>query len=183
MDSQIKSNQDYNWVFAYGSLMWRPNFSFIEVIPAHIDGWHRDMCIISIHYRGTSDVPGLVSGLRPGGSCQGRAYRISDRDIEEVIKYLDERELITNVYLPEKKEIILADDRVVKARVYISNLSHEHYVGHLSLSEKVNYLMQVSGSEGRSIDYLSNIIDQLNKLKIEDEGLIEVMRLYQDRIN
>ena len=85
--------------------------------------------------------------------------------------------------MPEEKDIILADDRVVRARVYISNLSHKHYVGHLSISDKVNYLMQGSGSEGRSIDYLSNIIDQLNKLKIEDEGLNEVMRFYQDRIN
>jgi len=148
---------------------------------ARIDGWHRDMCIISIHYRGTPAVPGLVSGLRPGGFCQGRAYRISDDEIEKVIEYLDKRELITNVYVPEYKDVILIDGRVVKARVYISNLSHKHYVGHLPLDDKVNYLIQGNGSEGRSIEYLSNIIEQLKRLEIVDKGLKEMLLLCEKR--
>ena len=177
MNNHISNNIISNWVFAYGSLMWRPNFKYSEMIPAVINGWQRDMCIISIHYRGTSSKPGLVSGLKPGGRCQGRAYKVSDKDLNDVVKYLDARELITNVYTPEYKEIVLKDNRIVKARVYISNVSHKHYVGNISENEKVNFLTQGIGSEGRSIEYLKNIIEQLSKLEIVDQGLIHLLQL------
>ena len=90
---------------------------------------------------------------------------------------LDARELITNVYTPEYKEIVLKDNRIVKARVYISNVSHKHYVGNISENEKVNFLRQGIGSEGRSIEYLKNIIEQLSKLEIVDQGLIHLLQL------
>ena len=171
------NNAISNWIFAYGSLMWRPNFQYSEMIPAIINGWQRDMCIISIHYRGTPNKPGLVSGLKPGGRCHGRAYKVSDEDLDSIIHYLDDRELITNVYTPEYKEITLQDNRIVKARVYISNVYHKHYVGNISDNEKTSYIKQGVGSEGRSIQYLKNIIDQLSKLEIVDKGLNNLLQL------
>src|SRR5262249_27187696 len=57
------------WVFAYGSLMWRPGFDYLEARPALLRGYHRAFCITSIHYRGSVDCPGLVLGLDRGGSC------------------------------------------------------------------------------------------------------------------
>src|SRR6185369_9904429 len=41
------------FVFAYGSLMWRPDFPFVEIVPATLYGYHRAFCITSTHYRGT----------------------------------------------------------------------------------------------------------------------------------
>ena len=63
------------WVFAYGSLMWEPNFPCAEVRPALLRGYHRALCILSIRNRGTEERPGLVLGLNRGGSCAGRALR------------------------------------------------------------------------------------------------------------
>lgn len=51
------------WVFAYGSLMWKPGFEFEEASPALLRGYHRAFCIASTHYRGNPEVPGLVLGL------------------------------------------------------------------------------------------------------------------------
>ena len=177
MNINISAHTVSNWVFAYGSLMWRPNFQYSEMIPAIINGWQRDMCIISVHYRGTLSKPGLVSGLESGGSCHGRAYRVSDEDLDSVIHYLDDRELITNVYTPEYKEITLQDNRIVKARVYISNIYHKHYAGNISDNEKISLIKQGIGSEGRSIQYLKNIIEQLSKLEIADSGLNKLLKL------
>ncbi len=163
-------SQDY-WVFGYGSLMWRPGFPFAEMAPARLEGWRRDMCIQSIHYRGTPDIPGLVSGLTPGGKCLGRAYRILPKDVDTVIAYLDERELITDVYLPQLHAVALHDDRSVSARVYVADTGHAQFAGHWPVEDKVTYLLQGSGTEGRSIDYLASIVEQLGELGITDDGL------------
>ncbi len=168
------------WVFGYGSLMWRPGFPFAEMAPAHLKGWRRDMCIQSIHYRGTPDVPGLVSGLTPGGACQGRAYRIEPQHIESVIAYLDERELVTDVYLPQHHDVALADGRTVAARVYVADTSHDQFAGHWPRERKVEYLLQGVGSEGRSLEYLANIVEQLSQLGIDDDGLSDLLRTAQD---
>ena len=54
------------WVFGYASLIWNPGFDFKEAAPAHLFGYHRDLCVYSFHYRGSRDAPGLVCGLLPG---------------------------------------------------------------------------------------------------------------------
>src|SRR5215468_1489994 len=58
------------WVFAYGSLMWRPGFQYIEARPALLKGYHRAFCIASTHYRGSPAQPGLVLGLERGGAIR-----------------------------------------------------------------------------------------------------------------
>jgi len=166
---------DY-WIYGYGSLMWRPGFHFVEMAPAELRGWRRDMCIQSIHYRGTPELPGLVGGLTPGGSCKGRAFRVLQEDVDEVIAYLDERELITDVYLPEHHEIVLDHGRTVSARVYVADVGHEHFAGYCSLEEKITYLRQGLGTEGSSIDYLAKVVSALGELGIRDDGLSDLLK-------
>ena len=33
------------WIFAYGSLIWRPEFDFVEERLATVSGWHRSFCL------------------------------------------------------------------------------------------------------------------------------------------
>lgn len=169
------NNDNAYWVFGYGSLMWRPGFPFAEMMPAKLSGWRRDMCIQSIHYRGTPEVPGLVSGLTPGGECLGRAYQIHPGDVNDVVAYLDDRELVTDVYLPQHHSIDLTDGRVVSARVYVADVEHDQFAGHWTIEEKITYLLQGMGSEGRSLEYLANIVEQLGLLGIADEGLNDLL--------
>ena len=65
------------WVFGYGSLMWNPDFKYVEKITGEIAGLHRSLCLKSTVYRGSSDYHGMVFGLDKGYSCQGIAFRIS----------------------------------------------------------------------------------------------------------
>jgi cation transport protein ChaC len=164
------ASEDY-WVFGYGSLMWRPGFAYVEAQGAVLDGFHRDLCLTSIHYRGTREKPGLVCGLCPGGSCLGKAFRIAPEKIAGVIDYLDERELISYIYIPRHLRIRLANGRSAVARVYVADDSHAQFAGHWSDDEKAAHVVQGVGSEGRSLDYLANIIAHLEDLGIIDANL------------
>jgi len=166
------------WIFGYASLMWRPGFAFVEVQPATLPGFVRDMCFTSIHYRGTPEMPGLVCGLMASatGACKGRAYRIARADIAAAVGYLDSRELITGIYLPRHLELALADGRLVMARVYVADTAHAQFAGGWSDDEKAAAIVRGRGSEGRSLEYLSSLVDHLRALKIDDAhitGLFE----------
>jgi cation transport protein ChaC len=59
------------WVFAYGSLIWNPEFKFEESRPAQAKGWHRSFCLTLTRRRGTREYPALMMALDRGGSCKG----------------------------------------------------------------------------------------------------------------
>jgi len=165
------------WVFGYASLMWRPGFAFADVQPATLIGYVRDMCFTSIHYRGTAEVPGLVCGLMPSktGICKGRAYRLAPDQIDSVVNYLDSRELITGIYLPRHLELTLGDGRGVMARVYVADTAHAQFAGKWSDAEKIGAILRGVGSEGRSLDYLSSLVDHLRELEIEDAHMAALL--------
>ena len=75
------------WIFAYGSLMWHPNFEYEEKCRAHLNRYHRALCIYSVEYLGTAEKTGLVFGLDTGGSCQGMAFRVLGRNAPAIIHY------------------------------------------------------------------------------------------------
>ena len=70
------------WIFGYGSLMWRPGFEFESQAHGRIRGFHRSLCVYSLHHRGTEALPGLVLGLDRGGSCVGVAFQIVDDTLD-----------------------------------------------------------------------------------------------------
>lgn len=161
------------WIFGYGSLMWRPGFSFVEVQAARVSGFRRDMCFLSIHYRGTAETPGLVCGLmeEPGAVCHGRAFRIAPEDVATVVAYLDERELITNIYRPQILTPVLGDGTTVQARTYVADMSPAQFVGDWSDAEKAAAIVAGRGTEGRSLDYLASLVAHLDELNIGDAHL------------
>ena len=60
-------SSDGLWVFAYGSLMWRPDFAFEEQVKGRLVGLQRSFCVRSVYHRGSYEKPGLVLGLDRGG--------------------------------------------------------------------------------------------------------------------
>ena len=89
------------WIFGYASLIWRPEFEAAEERPAKVHGWHRSLAMRSRINRGTPECPGLVFALIPGGSCQGRAYRIEEARVETELRRLWGREMPSGVYDPK----------------------------------------------------------------------------------
>src|SRR5262245_46250064 len=64
------------WIFAYGSLIWKPEGRFAEHRRATAHGWHRSFCLKLQRWRGTPDCPGLMMALDRGGACHGVIYRV-----------------------------------------------------------------------------------------------------------
>jgi len=168
------------WIFAYGSLMWDPGFDFEAVEPATIFGYHRRFCIYSHIYRGTPELPGLVFGLDRGGSCQGRAFRVSPSAAREVLGMVWDREMIYRVYLPRDFYAHMGDRRVL-CRTFVANPNHEQYAGRMSNLEAARMIAGATGKAGPNKVYLDNTLDHLQILGLKDGGLrrlqSEVQRL------
>jgi len=162
------------WIFGYGSLMWRPGFSYLEVQPALLKGYHRALCVSSTEYRGTIEKPGLVLGLDRGGSCKGRAFLVAAADIKEVMEYLHDREMVTNVYKPKFLNVRFDDGRTVAAYNYIVRRDHRQYTGKLSVIEAVRLVRQGIGPNGTALEYLSNTLEHLDEMGIAEGRLHEI---------
>jgi len=171
---QVASSPDLRgnlWVFAYGSLIWRPGFEFSARRTALVAGWRRRLCIYSHHYRGTPDRPGLVFGLDEGGSCAGVAYRVDAGLRDETVKYLRGRELIANVYVEQQVCAILEGGETVTALAYVADRLHGQYAAPMERERLVALVRQGVGQSGNNAEYVLNTRDHLHELGITDPEL------------
>jgi cation transport protein ChaC len=158
-------------VFGYGSLMWRPDFDFVEASAALLHGRRRAFCIYSVHHRGTYERPGLVLGLAPGGAVRGRAYRVAKQQWPEVHAYLCAREQPTETYIESKAMISLPSGQRVEALVFLSDLKHRQWAGKLSLEAQAQLIAGATGLSGRNLDYLADLVEHLRADGICDSHL------------
>jgi cation transport protein ChaC len=172
------------WVFGYGSLIWRPGFTFAERQRARLAGWRRGFCMTSIHYRGTPEAPGLVLALDRAqeGFCEGLAFRVAAADSGAVLAYLRERELISSAYDEMRLPVALADGTEVEALAYVVNREHVQYAGGLSLAEQAEVIGRAEGSSGRNLDYLMHTLEGLAALGVEDDELAQLAVLVRDAL-
>ena len=161
------------WVFAYGSLMWRPGFSYLERVPARLIGLHRALCVFSFFHRGTPQRPGLVLGLDRGGMCRGIAYRVAAATRAETLRYLRSREQVTTVYLETVRQIELEDhmQRRVRAVCYVVDRSHVQYAGRLTLAASLHHVRQGHGQSGANRDYVLETVRALEALGYRESDL------------
>lgn len=150
-----------HWVFGYGSLMWRPGFSYLTRSPAVLHGRRRAFCIYSVHHRGTYERPGLVLGLTGGGSVRGAAYQVADADWPEVYAYLMEREQPTETYVEAQVRVRLPGGANVTALTFLSDRGHAQWAGDLTLDQQAAMIAGATGVSGRNIDYLRDLVGHL----------------------
>jgi cation transport protein ChaC len=161
------------WVFGYGSLMWRPGFSFEEKIPARVIGLHRSLCVYSFVHRGTPERPGLVLGLDRGGACRGLAFRVSASHRAETLAYLRAREQVTKVYRETVRGVVLAGkpERRVDAVCYVVDRSHPQYAGRLSIAEQLHHIRQAHGQSGANPEYVLATVTALESMGCRNDEL------------
>jgi cation transport protein ChaC len=172
-NTAVNSGNEDLWVFAYGSLMWRPGFAFLDRVPARLIGLHRALCVFSFVHRGTPERPGLVLGLDRGGMCRGIAYRVAAASRDQTIAYLRGREQVTTVYVETMRQIELEDRalRRVRALCYIVDRRHVQYAGRLTLAESLHHVRQGHGQSGPNRDYVLETVRALEALGYRESDL------------
>jgi len=164
------------WVFAYGSLMWSPCFSFRQKFLARVHGYHRALCILSTRYRGTKRRPGLVMGLCRGGSCWGMLYRIAASQIGRTLRRLWHREMPRRVYRPTLvRAQIGRSGRTVRALAFLADPSHPAYVRELDLHGRARLVAQGIGQRGPNVDYIRNTLDHMHAVGVRDPHLERIL--------
>ena len=160
------------WVFAYGSLVWNPEFAPAERVLATLSGYRRAFCMSSIHHRGSEEEPGLVLALdaAQASACRGMALLIPEAEETAVLAALRERELVSSAYLETQLMVDLADGRRVQAVTYVIDPHHVQYI-HLSLEEQAQVISTAVGGRGPNTEYLYNTAAHLSELGIKDEEL------------
>lgn len=166
---------DIEWIFGYGSLMWRPGFFHLEQHPARLHGYHRAACIYSRHHRGTDDVPGLVLGLDKGGYCDGIAFKIDIKHRTQVIEYLHERELIGYAYTPLTTDVELPH-MTVPAYTFVADPTHPHYAGSLDTETAASIIMRAQGLSGLNRDYLISTVEKLGQEGVAEPALTALLK-------
>ena len=153
------------WVFGYGSLMWRPNFKYIESGPAKVFGFRRDLCLWSVEHRGTHQRPGLVFGLTNGGSCLGRAFRVGMKQKERVLEYLWEREMTRYAYIPTRVRIHVANNTQL-GLTFVVDTNHSQYAKDLSDQTIASVIDGSRGKSGHNREYFLDCLRKFEEMGV-----------------
>lgn len=161
------------WVFAYGSLMWNPEFDADTVLPARATGWRRRFCMLSFHYRGTETCPGLVLALDrdPGAVCDGLALRVAADRAAGVLEALRARELVSHAYHEVALPVTLTTGQTVTALTYVIDRDHRQYCD-LDRDTQAAMIATACGERGRNADYLHATAAHLVELRIDDPDIL-----------
>src|SRR5262245_873279 len=145
-DALAKGPKGDVWLFAYGSLLWKPACETAESWRATVYGWHRAFCIRVARFRGTPERNGLMMGLDRGGQCHGMIFRLPAAQIHESLDKLFRRELVVKTspnmprWLPART--VNGDVRVV---AFVVNQQSPHYSGQLELEAVADVLSTAAG--------------------------------------
>jgi cation transport protein ChaC len=88
------------WVFAYGSLIWKPTFASVTRKAGIARGWHRSFCLALDRWRATPEQPGSMMALDRGGSCAGLLCQLAEHDLNETVHDLSGAKSALSMNLP-----------------------------------------------------------------------------------
>ncbi len=167
--SSIPTDGPLTWVFGYGSLIWRPDFPYLEARRAWIDGFVRRFWQGSHDHRGSHDAPGRVVTLveSPGACCYGRAFLVS----HDVFDHLDHRE--KNGYTRHELGIHF-DDGVKPGVTYVASHDNAAFLGAAPMERMIEQICRSSGESGANTDYVLELAKALRSLAIDDPHVFEI---------
>jgi len=175
---------DELWVFAYGSLIWKPACDFVEMRTGLVHGWHRAFCLgWNTRFRGSDENPGLMLALDRGGACKGVLYRLPPDRIHECMTRLLEREMgwLPSAF-PPRWVNARSGERTIKALTFCIDRNSGRYVSGLTNQAIADVLAKAAGSRGSMAEYLYATVSHLQAVGIHDPHLWQLQSLVAERI-
>lgn len=173
--------RDDVWLFAYGSLIWKPELEFAERRVGLVRGYHRRFCLWQWRYRGTKAAPNLMLALDSGGSCRGVAYRVAAPDARGKLTDVWRREMMGDAYRP-RWLAVETDDGPVEALTFVANRAGQRYAGRLPERTVADHIAAACGHRGSGAEYLLETVIALDTLNLRDGMLWRVQELVAERL-
>ena len=171
------------WVFAYGSLIWKPAASPVEQRRSCALGWHRSFCLDMHEWRGTPEHPGLMMALRRGGTCTGIAQRLQGVDRHSEMVALLRREIGGPVGFGSLRLINLhSEEGPLRALCFYADPDEVADRPELPLKEVAWILASACGHAGSCAEYLFQTVSALMAKEIHDPQLWRLQELVADEI-
>ena len=171
------------WLFAYGSLIWKPEVEHLEARRGTAHGWHRSFCFRITRFRATRDRPGLMMALDRGGQCRGILYRLPGASLQAQLGKLFRREFTVKPPNSTPRWIRVAtEEGPLTALAFVMNRRAPAYVGRLAPEEVAALLAGACGHWGSGAEYLHNTVMHLEEHGIHDRNLWRLQKLVAGRI-
>ncbi|CAM6106052.1 unnamed protein product [Calypogeia fissa] len=159
------------WVFGYGSLIWKPSFSYEERVVGYVKNYRRVFHQACIDFRGTQQTPGRTLTLeeQEGAVTWGVAYRVTASVEAQLVEaYLNQRErtydvrALIDVYTAESPHT----PAVYDALTYIATPSSANlwYLGPAPLHVMAEQIARSRGPAGENHEYLFRLEESLRQI-------------------
>ena len=158
------------WLFGYGSLIFKVDFPYLDSKPACIHGWSRRFWQGSHDHRGTIDNPGRVVTLveESDAVCHGLAFQVDS----SVFEQLDVRE--KNGYLRLFINMEFDDSSSESGLVYIATPDNEAFLGEASEKQIAEQIARAKGPSGPNREYLFQLAESLRDLGLQDDHVFGI---------
>lgn len=172
----MSSRQVVLWIFGYGSLVWKPDFPYLESHVAILPGFARRFWQGSVDHRGVPGAPGRVVTLveAPQEHCVGVVFGVSDPERETILERLDHRE--KGGYIREMKAVELRDRSgdFVEALVYRAGRGNPNFLGPASTRAIAAQVRTSVGPSGENVAYVRELHAALEALGIHDPDVADL---------
>lgn len=122
----------------------------------------------------------LISSSDPDSKVWGMAYRIAEKDKEDVFKYLDYREIngysrLTIKFYPFETNQNM-ENQPIDIILYVAEQNNDSFAGESEIKAIVDQIWNATGKSGRNRDYVYNLANSMRMLypEIEDNHLYEL---------
>ena len=163
----------YGLVFGYGSLIWRPDFPYLDRQRATLAGYQRRFWQGSHDHRGIPEAPGRVVTLLPDptNTCVGVAYLVDAETKASVFEHLDHRE--KNGYQRHDVELVLPSGPS-QGLVYLATQDNFAFLGPAPLPELAAQIAVSVGPSGTNREYLFELATALREIEADDAHVFEL---------
>jgi cation transport protein ChaC len=171
-------------LFAYGSLIWKPEIAQTAARIAVAQGWHRSFCFRVLRHRGTAETPGLMMALDRGGSCRGILYDLTRDGLARELARLFRREFTVKPGNSLPRWIrVQTGTGPSPALTFAMNRASPAYLGRLDPGAVAAVLARACGHWGSGAEYLFNTVQHLEDHGIHDRALWRLQRLVAEEID
>ena len=171
------------WIFAYGSLLWKPEFEHVASRIGTLRGWHRAFCVRITRFRGSKEQPGLMMSLDRGGQCHGVLLKLPSADRDRRLLALLRREIILKPSNNVARWVTVSTGTgPVRAITFVANRRSPGYVAKLCLDDVAGNLATACGHWGSGAEYLYRTVTWLALMNIRDRNLWALQALVAEKI-